>query len=132
MLFPFLGLAAVLVIASLWGRFEVTRFLQTHAAIDSDESLSAFKTLVRRNMLVAIAGLGIGLLFGLSSAMLTFQMGLMGLLVVLIVAIPVFLLGRSSKKLEMRARNLPCSIAQLEPEYRRVGQSWHSKMLPDF
>src|SRR5438874_13576599 len=104
MLFAFLGLATVLIIASLWGRFEVNRFLQTHAAIDSDESLSAFKTLVRRNMLVAIAGLAIGLLFGLSSAMLTFQMGLIGLLVVLVVAIPVFLLGRSSKKLEMRAR----------------------------
>jgi ABC-type multidrug transport system fused ATPase/permease subunit len=132
MLFAFLGLATVLIIASLWGRFEVSKFLQTHAAIDSDASLSAFKTLVRRNMLVAIAGLAVGLLFGLSSAMLTFQMGLIGLLVVLAVAIPLFLLGRSSKKLEMRARNLPCSVVQLEPEYRRVGQSWHSKMLPDF
>ena len=132
MLITFFSLAVALVLATLWGRIDVNRFLQSHTVIDNDESLSAFKSLVRRNMFVAIGVVGVGIVFGLSSALLAFQFGLFGLIIVVLIATPVFLLGRSSKKLETKAKSLPCLDAQIEAEYRRVGQSWTSKMLPDF
>jgi hypothetical protein len=40
--------------------------------------------------------------------------------------------GRSCKKLEVKARDLPCPNIQLDAEYRKVGRSWSSKLLPDF
>src|SRR5215468_949613 len=108
MLITFISLAVLLILATLWGRFEVNRFLQTYNAIDTAESLSAFKKLVRQNMYVAIGALGVGLMLGLSSALLAFQLALLGVIVVALVATPVFLLARNTKKLETKAKTLPC------------------------
>jgi hypothetical protein len=132
MLIAYISLAAIVGLASFWGRIQVNQFLRTHSAIDNYESLAAFKTLVRRNMFVAVGLLAIGAMLGIASFVLTVQLGLFGFMVVVLVATPLFLLGRSLKKLEVRARSLPCPNPQLDPEYRKVGHSWSSRLLPDF
>ena len=132
MLFVFLVLAAFMIAVSLWGRFNVSRFLNATPAMHDSASLLTFKVLVRRQMIGAIAGMVIGGLFGITGALLAWQLGLIGVIVVGVVAVPIFLLGSSSKKLEVQARSLPCLDAQLEPEYIRVGKTWTSKLFPDF
>ncbi|HVS83883.1 MAG TPA: hypothetical protein VHE60_19270 [Pyrinomonadaceae bacterium] len=132
LLTTFFLLGALLVGVTLWGRHEVNRFLGRHATIDSEATLLAFKILVRRNMWVAVASLMVGLFYLATSALLTWEFGIRGVLIVLAVSVPVFLTGRSTKKLEARAKSLPCDDEQLEVEYRRVGHAWTSKLFPDF
>ena len=130
-LWLYLFFAAILVAITVWGRTDVRGFLQSHNAIDN-EGLAEFKNLGRRNMRVAVVGLVIGLLWGLTAAGLAWQFGLLGIFVVVVVSAPVILLGKSTKKLEARSRSLPCSDQQLEAEYHRVGTAWSSKLFPDF
>ena|SRR2546427_123380 len=131
MIWVFLLLAAMLIAITFWGRTDVRRFLKTHSSMDG-ESLVEFKNLVRRNMRVAIAAMVIGLIWGLTAAGLAWQLGIVGVLIVLVVGAPVMLLGRSTKKLEVMSRSLPCADPQLEAEYRKVGSTWTSKAFPDF
>ena len=132
MLIVFLSLAAVQLGICFWGRFDVSRFLQTNSSLSDPAALTSFKTLVRRNMIVAMLGLGLGLVWCLMAMLMVWQFGLLGMLMVLAVAVPLFLLGKSTKKLELQARSLPCADPQLEAEYQHIGQSWSSKLLPDF
>ncbi len=131
-LLAFLFLAALVIAITLWGRADVGRFLQSHKSIANAQDLLAFKVLVRRNMRVAVVALLFGLLWGLAAAMTAWQLGLTGILIVLGVSVPVVLLGKITKKLEGKARSLPCPDAQLEAEYRAVGHSWSAKLFPDF
>jgi len=71
-------------------------------------------------------------MFVIAGALLAWQMGILGVLIAISAGIPLFLLGRSSKKLDIKARSLPCSEPELEDQYRKVGASWTSKLLPDF
>ena len=132
MLTVFLSLAAVQIGICLWGRVDVSRFLQTNSSLHDPAALTSFKALVRRNMIVAILGLGLGLVWCLMAMLMVWQFGLLGMLMVLAVAVPLFLLGKSTKKLELQARSLPCPDPRLEAEYHQIGQSWSSKLLPDF
>jgi hypothetical protein len=123
-----LVLAAIL----LWGRYEARRFLSAYSTIDSDSALEAFKILARRNMVVALIYLPIGLTSFLWSVYLVAKSYLIGLTVVLTVQISLFLLGRSLKKLEVRARCLESNDAAFKQEHQRVSESWVKKALPDF
>ncbi len=128
----FLLLAAIVIAITLWGRADVGCFLRSHKSIANAQDLLAFKVLVRRNMRVAVVALSFGLLWGLTAAMTAWQLGLTGILIVLGVSVPIVLLGKITKKVEGKARSLPCPDAQLEAEYRKVGHSWSAKLFPDF
>ena len=128
----FLSMAALLIGIGLWGRFDVASFLRTNDSVRDVRALTAFKALVRRNMRAAVFGLGLGLIWGLMAMLMVYQFGVLGMLTVLAVAVPLFLVGKSTKKLELQARSLPCEDPHLEAEYHHVGKSWSSKLLPDF
>ena len=132
LLITFISLAAIIILINLWSRMALNRFLRTHVAIDDSQRLSDFKTLVRQQMYVALAMVVIGGMFVISALLLTIQRGFFGLVIVVLVAMPIFLLGRSGKKLEIRTRTLPCPNPELDSEYRQVGHSWTSKLFPDF
>lgn len=121
-----------MVAVTLWGRYDVGRFLSQYGAIDGQESLLAFKTLVRRNMWIAIASLLIGFGYVITGALLSWQLGIRGVLIVLAVSVPLFLSAQSTRKVEARARALPCADDRLEGDYRKVGHAWTSKPFPDF
>jgi Flp pilus assembly protein TadB len=106
------------------------RFLRTSESLRDADALAAFRHSSKEH---AGSSLRVGLvIWGLMSALIVLLFGVVGVLVVGAVAVLLFLLGRSTKKLEMKARSLSCADPQLESEYRHVGQSWSSKLLPDF
>jgi hypothetical protein len=117
---------------SFWGRRAVSQFLAQHPAIESDASLKAFKTLVRRQMHVSLVALAIGFILVVLCLMMTMQMGLVGLLVVISLSMPIFLLARNAKKLETKARSLVCSDERRRLEYSSVASAWTGKLFPDF
>jgi hypothetical protein len=127
-IFVNIGLAAVV----LWGRNEAKHFLSAYSAIDNMPALEAFKRLARRNMVVALIYLPVGLVSILWSIYLVSQFHLVGLAVVLAVQIPLFLLSQNLKKLEILTRSLDSSDATIKEEHQRVSESWVKKALPDF
>jgi len=132
------GVTALLIVSvvmaafSLWGRHDVADFLSQHSAIESEQSLTAFKAMVRRQMLVAIGVMAMGILFTLVCMFVTMQLMLFGFLIIVSVAAPMFLLARNSKKLEVKARTLACSDERRRIEYARVASAWTEKLFPDF
>jgi cell division protein FtsW (lipid II flippase) len=132
------GVAALVVVSTLmaafsfWGRREVAYFLSKHSEIESDETLTEFKAMVRQQMIVAIGVLGMGIVFMLLCMFVTMQLWLMGFLIVLLFSTPIFLLARDSKKLENRARTLACSDERRRAEYTRVASAWTKQFFPDF
>jgi len=124
--------SAIIAAIALWGRHDVSRFLVQHPAIESDSSLEAFKDLVRRQMKVALAAMVFGLTFGLLCMFVTMQLLLTGLLIVIALGVPIFLLGRSGKKLETKARNLVCPDERRKVEYDKVAAAWTGKLFPNF
>jgi len=124
--------SAIIAVLSLWGRHDVSRFLQQHPAIESDSSLEAFKDLVRRQMWVAVVTMAVGLIFVVLCMFLTMQLLLTGLLIIIALGVVLFLLGRSGKKLETKARNLACADERRKVEYDKVAAAWTGKVFPDF
>ena len=127
-----LASSAIIASLSLWGRHDVSRFLQQHPAIESDSSLEAFKDLVRRQMRVAMVTMALGLIFVVLCMFLTMQLLFTGLLIIIALGVVLFLLGRGGKKLETKARNLVCSDEPRKIEYDKVAAAWTGKLFPDF
>jgi hypothetical protein len=117
---------------SIWGAKDVARFLDSHREIANPEALDAFKQLARRNMYMALAVLpvfGLGILLGI---VLIYRHGVPGFVGVLAANAVLFGAGRYLNKLEKRARSLPTTAESLQKEYRRIGETWIRKALPDF
>jgi hypothetical protein len=132
MILGYIMLNAALMAVLIWARSVLVRFMARHSAIEDEASLTAFKTVARWNMFGALAFLACGVIAILWSWLLTNQYGLQGLIIVLGVSIPSLLISLSTKKLETRARALPCSDPALKVEYERISQVWVKKALPDF
>jgi hypothetical protein len=131
MLYAYVTLQLALFLIGLGGYFQVSRFLRQHSAIMKASHMDAFKRMVKVNMYVALGYLVLGIPGILMSLYLAFTEGLTGIAVVVMMNIPIFLLGKQTKKLEMRSRELECLTA-LAPEYHAVGETWHKKALPNF
>jgi len=125
-------ISAVIAAGQWWSRHEVSEFLSKYATIQSDDVLTSFKAMVRRQMFGAIFLIALGIVFVLLCMFLTSQLMLAGFILVLSLATPIFLFARSSKKVEVRARTLMCSNERLQVEYDRVASAWTKKLLPDF
>jgi multisubunit Na+/H+ antiporter MnhG subunit len=125
-------IAAVIAAGSWWSRHEVSEFLSRHSTIESDDVLTSFKAMVRRQMLGAICLMAFGIVFVLLCMFVTSQLMLAGFIFVLSLAVPMFLFARGSKKVEVRARTLICSDERLQAEYDRVASAWTKKLFPDF
>lgn len=131
MLYAYVALQLALFLIGLGGYFQVSRFLSRHPAIMNASHMDAFKRMVKVNMYAALGYLAIAILGMLLGIYLVFTEGLTGIAVVVLMNIPIFLLGKQTKKLEMRSRELECYPA-LAPEYQIVGETWHKKALPNF
>ena len=131
MLYEYLVLQFALFLIGLGGYFQVSRFLRQHPAIMNASHMDAFKRMVKVNMYVALGYLVFGIVGVLMSLYLAFTEGLTGIAVVVLMNIPIFLLGKQTKKLELRSKALECSPV-LAPEYHIVGETWHKKALPNF
>jgi len=133
-----MGVTAILIIGTViaagqwWSRHEVSEFLSQHATIESEDVLTSFKAMVRRQMLGAIFLIALGIMFVLLCMFVTSQLMVAGFILVLSLATPIFLFARGSKKIEIRARTLLCSNERLQVEYDRVASAWTKKLFPDF
>ena len=132
MFISYIILGICFVAITLWGSHEVKRFLAAYSTINGASALEAFKRLARRNMIVTLICLPLGLISFLWSIYLVFNFATVGLAVILAVQAPVILFSLRLKKLEDRARNLNAADDTLKKEHRRVGESWLKKALPDF
>jgi hypothetical protein len=123
--------SAALIALMGWGVHDVSAFIKTHPQIREPSDLDAFKSLARRNMIAALVGFTlIAAWFVLAIAVSKeLHWGLKA--VTWAVLAPVYLLGSRVKRVETQARDLPCESG-MEAEYRRVGESWQHKALPDF
>ena len=131
MIFIYVSLQVALVLLSIGGYFQVKKFLGLHSSVSDYDQLRAFKSLVRTNMYIALVYLLIGIPALLLSIYIGFIYGLLGVIFVVAINIPHFLFGRHLKSLEEKARQLQCT-ADLSDEYRRIGETWFKKALPDF
>lgn len=116
----------------LWGRVALRRFLRTHRAIYDHAALSAFKEVVRLNMLCALAFLVCGVMLLVWGMFLATRHGVTGLTVVIAFSLPPIVLGLGTKKMDNRARGLACSDPELRREYERVSEIWVKKAMPHF
>lgn len=132
MFISYIILGICFVAIALWGSREANLFLEAYSTIDSTTALEAFKRLARRNMIVALIYLPLGLISFLWSIYLVSHFATVGLTVVLAVQAPVILFSLRLKRLEDRARSLDASDDTLKEEHRRVGKSWLKKAFPDF
>lgn len=127
----FVGLFVLAVANGLAGVASLRGFLTRTAAIASRADLEAYKGVVRTQMYQALLQMGLlaaSLLVGLAGLFT----GKLGLLLVLGVNGAILALGLHGKGFETRARSLPVPDPSLADEYRRVGNVWLKKPLPDF
>ena len=131
MLAAYSATSAALIALMGWGIHDVSAFIKAYPEVRKPEDLAAFKALARRNMIGALLGFTLiaawFVLAILVSKELSWGLKVMGWAVLA----PVYLLGSWVKRIETQARDLPCA-PELEAEYRRVGESWQHKALPDF
>ena len=131
MVFIYVSLQVALILLSIGGYFQVKRFLDLYSSVSDLDQLIAFKSLVRTNMRIALVYLLLAIPSLLLSIYIGFMFGLAGVIFVVAINAPHFLFGRYLKSLEEKARQLQCS-EDLSEEYRRIGETWFSKALPDF
>src|SRR6185295_16227870 len=88
------GVTGLLIVSGLmaafclWGRFDVANFLSQHTAIESDQTLIAFKAMVRRQMIVAIGVMAMRIVFMLLCMFITSQLMLIGFVLIISLAAP--------------------------------------------
>jgi hypothetical protein len=131
MIYIYVMLQIALILLSIGGYFQVKTFLGQYSSVSDPIQLSAFKSLVRANMYIALVYLVLGIPTILLSIYIGFVFGLLGITFVAVVNMPHFLFGRHLRSLEKKARNLQCA-AYLSDDYRRIGETWFKKALPDF
>jgi len=125
-------LYAAVIAVNIFFRQETVRFLAKHTALTDMVSLDAFENLARRNMkavfpLTAVLLLAMGL-----SAFLIILDPLFGFVAFLLANGLVVWSALALRKVENRARELPCLDPALAVAYRRVSNSWLSDPWPDF
>ncbi len=118
--------------ALLWGRVVLRRFLRTHCAIYDHAALSAFREVVRLNMLCALAFLIFGVMLLVWGVFLATHYGVTGLTLVIASSLPPIALGLGTKRMDSRARSLECADPDLRREYERVSEIWVKKAMPHF
>lgn len=128
---PYLILQLALLAGLLTSRRGLRAFLAAHAAIVDTGALAAFKRLARAQMYGALYALALGLVLIPYNVVLTFSLGLPGLVLVLVPCGLGFALGKATKALETRARTLPF-VPVLQAEYTGVGEVWMKRALPRF
>lgn len=127
----FLIVFVVAVINALAGTASLHGFLSRTASVATRADLEAFKGVVRTQMYQALLQMGLlatSLVLGLAGLF----SGRLGLLLVLAVNGVILGLGLYGKGFETRARSLLVEDPSLVDEYRRVGNVWLKKSLPDF
>ena len=132
MYIPFLALMLFLATLLVWSTVEASRFLSLHPSIRDNDSLEAFKSLARRNMIGALVYLVVGAASIYAALLVVRAHGSEGLAIVASMYGVVFLLGLNLLRLERRARQLSCSDESLAEAHKSVGISWRRKALPDF
>ena len=131
MIYIYVMLQIALILLSVGGYFQVKKFLGQYSSVSDPVQLSAYKSLVRANMYISLVYLVLGIPTILLSIYIGFVFGLVGSAFVVVVNLPHFLFGRHLRTLEEKARHLQCA-AYLSDEYRRIGDTWFKKALPDF
>lgn len=115
-----------------WGYFELTAFLQGHPEIQDENDLNDFRRVARRNMYGAICFLALAIPTFLVGIYIIVQAGWSGLLLVLAVHASFHFPSKKLQRLEAAARILPCADDTLLSIYRKIGETWVKKALPDF
>ena len=131
MMYAYLALQLCLFGLSLFGYFQVKKFLSTHNAIATPTHLDNFKSLVRTNMYGALVYMVLGVPGLLLSIYFGWAYGLMGIAGVTVVNVLQLLFGQQLKRLEDKARRLQCAH-DLSNEFRTIGEVWFKKALPNF
>ena len=131
MLEAYCAASAALLALMGWGIHDVSAFIKSHPQILQSSDLDTFKALARRNMIGALLGFALIAAWFVLAIEASRELHWHLKLMTWAVMAPLYLLGAWVKKVETTARDLPCA-PNLEAEYRRVGESWQHKALPDF
>lgn len=125
-------LYVVVIALNLYFRRETVRFLAKHTAIIDSVSLQAFKSLARRNMTAVWPLTAVFLVAMACSAFLIIHDPLFGFVAFLFANGLVVWSALALRKVEIRARELPCPDPALGAAYQRISKSWLSDPWPDF
>jgi hypothetical protein len=118
---------------SVLGSFHQLRAFLARTPIIADEAcLARYKRLVRIQMYLALAMMGL-LLGGIAAGMMLWKAyGWVGFAAMLTANVWCVACGLAHRSWEKKARSLEAGSEALAQEYRRVSHSWVTKPLPDF
>jgi len=127
----FVAVYAVAAAIMLWSLMRLNAFLAATPQIGDEAALERFKALARAQMHLALVMIAVLIMGGAVSFALMRRDGLSGSVLVILINAVAGALGMYHTKVEKRTRSLPASPA-LADTYRRIGEHWVAKALPDF
>ncbi|SMF95930.1 hypothetical protein SAMN02949497_3308 [Methylomagnum ishizawai] len=128
----YLAIYAIGTAIILYFARETKSFLASHASIDHPDGLEAFKRLARRNMTMALP-YGLFMIIGVALGLhIVQQDNLAGFSLFAAANIPFMTAALALRRLEIQARELPCTDPVFIVEYNRVSRSWLQDLWPKF
>ncbi len=127
-----IALYTIIIALNIYFRLETVRFLARHATIVDLASIEDFGNLARRNMKAVFPFIAAFLLGMALSAQLIKHDPLFGFVTFLLLNGLVVWSALSLRKVEKRARELPCPDPALAATYQRIAQSWLADPWPRF
>lgn len=110
---------------------DIDSFLIDTVRIEDAAAFNRFKKLARKNMRMALIQYLMLIPWVIAGINLIRRHGGIGYLSVIGANVVIFFYARLITRLEKRARNLDVAEEMAE-EYRRIGEVWVKKALPDF
>jgi hypothetical protein len=127
----FLGANVINVAAMLFQSFVLGRFVSEVSEIADEHCLERYRRVARLGMYLTLVSLPFLLVNFVCGLILVIAFGMFALVFVILANVVVFGIAKFSKGYELRARSLPAA-EPFAAEYRRIGEVWVKKMLPDF
>lgn len=127
----FIGLCIATFVMGQYGGSQLQTFLDRNKAITDESALNEYKAMVRVNMYLALALIGMTVAVVVIIALVVSRIGINGLFLAGAYATAIGLNGKNGE-LEKRARSLECSNLDLEKRYQEVTRVWQKQAFPNF
>ncbi|MBA2749801.1 MAG: hypothetical protein H0U45_14005 [Tatlockia sp.] len=133
LLIIFIGLCFALIFINRRAETQINKFLGRNTTIADEKSLNEYKSVVRENMYLALALIGIMFASFCITAVFIWLKGILGALPLLLLLLLISALGSTKvRKLEVKARSLTCANRDLEHRYQKISKIWVKQALPNF
>ncbi|MDJ0733278.1 MAG: hypothetical protein QNJ47_04190 [Nostocaceae cyanobacterium] len=131
LLFGFIALYSYGVWALLHAGNEINNFLKRHQKIIDEQVLEEYKSLVKRNMYMALVQIFVLVSGTIMGLIIMVRNGGAGLIILIIGNLSIIITAEGIRTLETKVRSLPCA-EHLAKQYKRVNRVWVKQAFPHF